>query len=113
MFDEILGKVKSTGFRVSEVITDKDSLVNSIFCRHFPECTITYCSNHCAKTLHKDLQKIKQNKCEVSYFLQNQFNLLHFYSAELLKQEGDECFHGSCKAALSNLICYASKTHVH
>ncbi len=71
MFDEILGKVKSTGFRVSEVITDKDSSVNSIFCRHFPEGTITYCSNHCAKTLHKDLQKIKQNKCEVSYFLQN------------------------------------------
>ena len=26
-----------------------------------------YCSNHCAKTLHKDLEKIKRNNCEVSF----------------------------------------------
>ena len=66
MFNEILGKVKAAGFVLKEVITDKDSSMNSIFCRHFPEGTITYCSNHCAKTLHKNLQKIKQRKCEVS-----------------------------------------------
>ena len=70
MFNEILGKVRAAGFILKEIITDKDSSVNTIFCRHFPEGTITYCSNHCAKTLHRDLQKIKQNKCEVSYTIQ-------------------------------------------
>ena len=67
MLNEVLGKVRDAGFIVGEIITDKDSSVNAIFCRHFPEGTITYCSNHCAKTLHKDLQRIKQNKCEASY----------------------------------------------
>ena len=66
-FNKILGKVSAAGFILREIITDKDSSVNAIFCRHFPEGTITYCSNHCAKTLHRDLQKIKQNRCEVSY----------------------------------------------
>ena len=70
MFNEILGKVRAAGFILKEIITDKDSSVNTIFCRHFPEGTITYCSNHCAKTLYRDLQKIKQNKCEVSYTFQ-------------------------------------------
>ena len=66
MFDEVMGKVKDAGFNITEIITDKDSSTNAIFCRHFPEGTITYCSNHCAKTLHKDLEKIKRNKCVVS-----------------------------------------------
>lgn len=69
MFDELMGEAKAAGFVVSEIITDKDSSMNAIYCKHFPEGTITYCANHCAKTLHKDLQKIKQNKCQVRYKL--------------------------------------------
>ena len=65
MFNEILEDVKKQGFTVSEMVTDKDGSMNAIYCRHFPEGTITYCSNHCAKTLHNDLQKVKQNKCQV------------------------------------------------
>ena len=65
MLDEVLGKVKADGFILREIITDKDSAMNAIFCKYFPEGTITYCSNHCAKTMHKDLQKVKQSKCEV------------------------------------------------
>lgn len=66
MLEEIHGKVRAEGFVVSEIVTDKDSSMNAIYCRHFPEGTITYCSNHCSKTLHKDLLKIKQAKCGVS-----------------------------------------------
>ena len=33
-----------------------------------PEGTITYCSNHSAKNLHKNLEKIKRSKCEVRIF---------------------------------------------
>ena len=66
MFDELVGKAKAAGFVISEIITDKDSSVNGIFTKYFPEGTITYCANHCAKTMHKDLQKIKQSKCDVS-----------------------------------------------
>lgn len=69
MFNDILRQVKAAKFVIREVITDKDSSVNGIFCSHFPEGTITYYSNHCAKTLHKELQKIKQNKCEVIHIL--------------------------------------------
>lgn len=58
-------QVKVEGFLVGEVITDKDSSMNIIYCRHFPEGQITYCSNLNAKTLHKDLKKVKQAKCEV------------------------------------------------
>lgn len=68
MFNEVLGKVEAAGFNIKEIITDKDSSTNAIFCQHFPEGMITYCSNHCAKTLHKDLEKIKRNKCEVNKF---------------------------------------------
>ena len=66
MFNKLMGKAKDAGFVVQEIITDKDSSMNAIYSKHFPEGTITYCANHCAKTLHKDLQKIKQNKCQVS-----------------------------------------------
>ena len=65
MFDELMGKAKAAEFVVSEIITDKDSSMNAIYCKYFPEGTITYCANHCAKTMHKDLHKIKQNKCQV------------------------------------------------
>lgn len=66
MFNELIGNAKNEGFIVSEIITDKDSAMNSIYCKHFPEGTITYCANHCAKAMHKDLGKIKIIKCEVS-----------------------------------------------
>ena len=69
MLDDILGEVVKADFTVSEMVTDKDSSMNSIYCRHFPEGTITYCSNHNAKTLHKVLQRIKQNKCQVRILL--------------------------------------------
>ena len=68
MFDEVLGRVKAADFVIKEIVTHKDSSTNAIFCRHFPEGTVTYCSNHCTKNLHKDLEKLKKNKCEVSYF---------------------------------------------
>ena len=65
MFDEILGEVREAGFVMKEIVTDMDSSMKAIYCRHFPKGTITYCSNHSAKTFHKDLQKVKQTKCEV------------------------------------------------
>ena len=65
MYDEMLEKVKAADFIIKEIVTDKDSSGNAIFCNHFPEGSITYCSNHSAKTLHKELQKIKANKCKV------------------------------------------------
>jgi len=34
MFDDILGKVKGEGFIISEIITDKNSSSNTIFCHH-------------------------------------------------------------------------------
>ena len=69
MLDELLEKVRRDGLVIQELITDKDSSVNAIFCRHFPEGTLTYCSNHCTKTLHKSLENIKKNKCEVNICL--------------------------------------------
>ena len=68
MLDEILAQVRKDGFVLQEVIADKDTSVNSTFCRHFPEGTVTYCANHSAKALHKQLETIKRNKCEVSDF---------------------------------------------
>ena len=68
MFNDILGEAKEAGFVISEMVTDKDSSMNSIYCRHFPEGTITYCSNHNAKTMHKNLQKVKSLKCQVSIY---------------------------------------------
>ena len=65
MLDSILRKVREEGFILSEIVTDKDSSVNEIYTRHFPEGTITHCSNHSAKTMYKDLQKIKSIKCMV------------------------------------------------
>ena len=66
MFNELLEKVKVAGFNIRDIVTDKASSGNAIFCSHFPEGTITYCSNHSAKTMHKDLLKVKQVKCNVS-----------------------------------------------
>lgn len=84
--------MKQSGFNVAELVTDKDSSVNGIYCRHFPEGTITYCSNHSAKTLHKDLQGVKQNKCECRKLGLSRCKRMN------------EAFITSCKTALRNLI---------
>ena len=110
MFEEIMGRVKAAGFVVQEVITDKDSSMNAIFCKHFPEGTITYCSNHCAKTMHKDLQKVKQFQCEVKVHTHFACKPMHLPPMLQCKAAGFKCkrmaepFLGSCKAALNNLI---------
>lgn len=65
MLDGVLCKAKEAGFIVAEIVTDKDSSVKSVYLEHFPEGRVTFCSNHCTKTLHKDLQVIKHNKCQV------------------------------------------------
>ena len=65
MLDELLGKAKEDGLVVQEMVTDKDTSINTTFYRHFPEGTVAYCSNHCANTLNKDVNKIKKTKCEV------------------------------------------------
>ncbi len=65
MLEEVLTNVKEAGFVVIELVTDKDSTTNATYCKHFPEGTVTYCSNHCTKNLHKQLEKLKKNKCEV------------------------------------------------
>lgn len=88
MFDEVVRKVKAAGFSIKDIITDKDSSTNAIFCRHFPEGTITYCSNHCAKNLHKDLDKIKKNKCEV-------INILYFPSEHTTECMCNKTYGGS------------------
>ncbi len=64
MLEEVLTNVKEAGFVVKELVTDKDSTTNAIYCKHFPEGTVTYCSNHCTKNLHKQLEKLKKNKCD-------------------------------------------------
>jgi len=98
MLDEVLGRVKAAGFVIREMITDKDSSTNAIFCRHFPEGTITYCSNHNAKNLHRNLEKIKSFKCEVRCSfppLSSHSVLLQwyqfFYSASLRTFDANEC----------------------
>ena len=62
MFNEILGEVRDAGLNVTELITDKDASTNAIYCRHFPEGTVTFCSNYTAKTLHKGPAKDKAGK---------------------------------------------------
>ena len=64
MLEEVLGKVKESDLVVQEFVTDKDSTIKAMFCKHFPEGTLTYCSNYCTKNFHKHLQKLKKNKCK-------------------------------------------------
>ena len=124
MYDEILLAVKEAGFNISEVVTDKDSSMNAIYCRYFPEGTITYCSNHSAKTFHKDLLKVKQMKCQVCGIMHIGIHMyictcsVHAHTCTAMpfilqcKAEGlprckrmSEAFINSCKAALKSLIC--------
>ena len=58
-------QVKAEGLTVGEIIMDKDSSMNAKYCTRFPDGQIAYCSNHNAKTMHRDLQKVKPVKCEV------------------------------------------------
>lgn len=64
--DRILAKVRKDGLVLKEMIADKDTSVNSTYCWHFPEGTVIYCANHSAKAMHKQLETIKRNKCEVN-----------------------------------------------
>ena len=66
MFDERVEKVKAEGFVIKEIVTDKDSSGNAIFCNHFPEGSITYCSNHSAKTPQRAAE-YKANKMHSKY----------------------------------------------
>jgi len=50
---------------MKELVADKDSSVNATYCKYFPEGILTFCSNHCAKSMHKHLETVKRNKCEV------------------------------------------------
>ena len=74
------------------MVTDKDSSMNSIYCKHFPEGTITYCSNHNSKTMHKDLQKVKSIKCQVRVIITIQDK---YYYSDGLKITGDNTIFGS------------------
>ena len=58
MLDELLGKARQDNFVLQDMIADKDSSVNAKFCRHFPEGTITYCSNHCARSSWCHYEKV-------------------------------------------------------
>ena len=84
MLDELLGKAKEDGLVVQEVVTDRDSSINPTFCRHFPEGTVTYCSNHCATTLHKDLEKSRRPsvRCVNLFYVNMYMNMtvFKFYS---------------------------------
>ena len=66
---------------IKEIITDKDASSSATFCRHFPEGTITYCSNHSAKNLHKNLEKLKKIRCEVRILVMVMYILLSINSA--------------------------------
>ena len=110
IFNSILGEAKQAGFIISEMVTDKDSSMNAIYCRHFLEGTITYCSNHNAKTMHKDLQKVKSSKCQVSklYFGHTIHIIIHTLKCRAAGlprcRRMTEQFLTSCKSALNNLI---------
>ncbi len=68
MLDDILTVVNETVVNET-VLTISESLTNTL------SSTLStvgislreqYCSNHCTKALHKDLQRVKQAKCAVS-----------------------------------------------
>ncbi len=111
MLEEVLSKVNGAYFVIKELVTDKDSTTNAIFCRHFPEGTVTYCSNHCTKYLHKQLEKLKKNKCEV-YCAFEIFNVSYVFlnfifqcrTSKFHCKRMPEEFLNHCKASLSNLI---------
>ena len=116
-----MGEAKQAGFIISEMVKDKESSMNAIYCHHFPEGTITYCSNHNAKTMHKDLQKVKSSKCQVSklYFGHTIHIIIHtikYQAAGLPRcQRMTEQFLTSCKSILNTLMaqtrCTAVKIH--
>ena len=72
MLEEVLGKAEYAGFAIQEFICDKHSSTNAIFCRHFPEGTITY-------IVPRTYTKFKGSKCLGEniyiYSMQNNFIL--------------------------------------
>ena len=65
------------GFYLTRGHYSNNTSGNAIFGNHFPEGSITYCSNHSAKTLHKEVQNnIKTRKCTVRILVDlNSINL--------------------------------------
>ena len=57
ILDELLGKVKSNGYNLDQIVMDHDTTSNVIVCYHFPDIHIAYCSNHSAKSFHYELNK--------------------------------------------------------
>ena len=101
---EVMKNVKDANFVVKEIIIDKDFSTNAIFCRHFPEGTITYRSNHCAKTLHKDLEKIKGISVRLVlwiYKLIGRLQLLRLNSANQLAKH--------CSSRLATSFTYSAR----
>jgi len=47
MLKEILWEAKNDVFVIDKMDADKDSSVHAIFCPHFLEDMLVYCSNHC------------------------------------------------------------------
>ena len=90
MLDAVLKKAMEADFNITEIITDKDSSVKPIYLQYYPEGRVTYCSNHCAKTLHRDLQKIKQSKCQVKQSLKY-MALQHGYFCIMTSQINTPC----------------------
>ncbi len=66
MFHDILSEMKEANLNIAEMVRDKRLLGKCHLLLPLPEGTITYCSNHCIKIMHADLQKAKQLKCKVS-----------------------------------------------
>ena len=60
MLNDLLSQAKFEGFVISQLIMDHDTSSSNIACEHFPDILITHCSNHTAKTFHKDLIKSRQ-----------------------------------------------------
>ena len=88
MYNVILGKVKEANFNIIDMVVDKDSSMNAIYCTHFPEGNITYCSNHSAKTMHKDLQRVKQLKCQVRALYMHVDKKIMYYTIYSAKHKG-------------------------
>lgn len=68
------GEVKSAGFLVKEIITDKDSSI-CIVITSLRASSPTVSTIHCQAPT-QDLQKIQQNKCEVKGPVQHGYSLL-------------------------------------
>ena len=64
ILDELLGKVKSNGYNLDQIVMDHNTASNAIVCSYFPDIRISYSSNHSAKSFHYELNKIKLFSCK-------------------------------------------------